>query len=151
MFFSCMVPFYAMAFFLPVLLRAMGFGLRDSLLLSTPPYLASVSIPQLLSDLQTLTGRFPKKIVSGRFRLLLRLASRQDQETCALDLRADSDHDHWNHDHCLLSAQWRAVLRLVSCANGCCWMSPGGLGLCESLNYHPSSARTYFWPDAERQ
>ncbi|KAJ2914365.1 hypothetical protein MD484_g6041, partial [Candolleomyces efflorescens] len=42
MFFSCMVPFYAMAFFLPVLLRAMGFGLRDSLLLSTPPYLASV-------------------------------------------------------------------------------------------------------------
>ncbi|KAJ2914366.1 hypothetical protein MD484_g6042, partial [Candolleomyces efflorescens] len=42
MYLGCMMAIYAMAFFLPVLLRGMGFDRRDSLLLSTPPYLVAV-------------------------------------------------------------------------------------------------------------
>ncbi|KAJ2924109.1 hypothetical protein H1R20_g12979, partial [Candolleomyces eurysporus] len=41
MFLGCTMPAYTIAFFVSILLRGMGFGLRDSLLLSAPPYAAA--------------------------------------------------------------------------------------------------------------
>jgi len=44
MFLAATMPAYAIGFFITIILRGMGYNLRDSFLLTAPPYAAAVRL-----------------------------------------------------------------------------------------------------------
>jgi len=116
--------YFLLGSFLSIVLRSMGWGLRDSLLLSAPPYGVAVSLLPSHGHEHSILPRPPSRFITRHDR---RLPLRTIQHCTVSHAAQTMIHDHgavYHHPPPLLSTGIRYRARDLTVARWCIWILP---------------------------